>query len=81
MHVKVRVKTEAKREEIVLKSKNSLVISLKEKPERNAANKKLVAVIGRHFSVPVSRVKIITGHKKPTKIVLIDEQWRARPIC
>lgn len=80
MHVKVRVKTEARREEIVLKSEGSLVISLKEKPERNAANKKLIAMIGRHFLVPVNKVKIITGHKKPTKIVLIDEKRRARPI-
>ena len=74
MIMKVRVKTEAKKEAIVPKSKDRFEVSLKEKPERNEANKKLVVALGRYFSVPVGKVRIITGHKKPAKIVLVDER-------
>ena len=73
MHIKVRVKTEAKKEEVVQKTKDRYEISLKEKPERNEANKKLVQVVGKHFAIPINKIKIVSGHKKPSKVVLIDD--------
>ena len=74
MLIKVRVKTAAKKEGILQKSDGRLEIALKEKPERNEANKKLVKVVGAHFGVPVGTVKIVSGHKRPSKIVSVGER-------
>ncbi len=75
MLIRIHVKTAAKKEGIVQKGADRLEISLKEKPERNEANKKLVTLVGKHFSVPVGKVKIVIGHKRPSKIVSIPREW------
>ena len=72
MQIRVKVKTGSKKQELVFVSKDKLEVSLKEKPERNEANKKLVSVIGKQFHVPTEKVKILTGHRKPSKTLLID---------
>ncbi len=71
-HIRVKVKTEAKKEEVVQKAKDRYEVSLKEKPERNTANKKLITILGKHLAVPINKIKIVSGHKKPGKIVTIS---------
>ncbi len=73
MLIRVRVKTAAKKEEVVHISGDRYEVSLKEKPEQNAANTRLISVLATHLAVPLNTLRIVSGHKKPRKIVTIIE--------
>jgi hypothetical protein len=72
MYVKVRVRAGAKREEIQEKSKDHLELSVKEPAEANLANRRVMALVAAHFKVPVARVRIVSGHHSPGKILSVD---------
>ncbi len=74
MYLRVRVKTNRRKEELTVTESGLIEISLKEKPERNMANKKLMSVISTHLSVPIGKLKIMSGHKKPSKIILVGDK-------
>jgi len=73
MYIKVKTTPGAKKESIAKKSENHFVIHVKEKAERNRANKKVVELIANHFRVPISRVRIVNGHRHPSKLLSIEE--------
>ena len=50
---------------------NNILIGLKSKPEKGAANKELVKKLTEHFNVHYSRVRILSGFKSRNKIVEI----------
>jgi len=72
MFVKVKVQAGAKREVITKKSKDSYIISVREKAERNLANKRICEIIASLFSVSIKNVRIINGHQSPTKMLSIN---------
>lgn len=72
MYIKVKVQAGAKREIITKKSKNSYVISVKEKAERNLANKRICEIMSSLFGVSVKSVRIINGHQGPSKLLSIN---------
>lgn len=72
MLVSVRVKTKAPREEIV-EHNGRLEISVREARERNEANRRVTAIIARHFGVRVADVRIVKGHRTPSKVFSIPD--------
>ena len=73
MHIKVRVKTGQKKENVLENSKTSFSISVKEKAERNSANARIIKIIAERLSVPVKKVRIVSGHHAPSKLLSILE--------
>jgi uncharacterized protein YggU (UPF0235/DUF167 family) len=71
MFIKVAVKTGAKNEALRKISDSKFVISVREKPEHNAANDRIVVLIARHFRIPTASVRITKGHHRPSKILAI----------
>jgi len=69
MHIKVRVKTGAKNESIREVSEGKFEISVREKPEANMANERVVALVALHLGVPVKKIRIVKGHHHPSKIL------------
>ena len=83
MHIKVRVKTGAKNEsikQIVVPHQNTEVqppylafeVSVREKPEANMANKRVLALMAKALKIPAARIRITKGHHSPSKILSID---------
>lgn len=72
MYIKVKVQANAKRENIRKKSSDSYIISIKEKAERNLANKKICEIMASLFGVSTKNVRIISGHQSPSKILSIN---------
>lgn len=70
-YIKVTVTAAAKKESITKLGDDSYAISVKEKAERNQANKRVRELIADIFQVPLGAVTIVTGHKRPNKIVFI----------
>jgi uncharacterized protein YggU (UPF0235/DUF167 family) len=73
MYLKVKVTTGAKKEKLVKKNKDTFEISVKEKPERNMANKRVVELIAEHLKMPEGKIKIINGHHRPNKLISISK--------
>jgi uncharacterized protein YggU (UPF0235/DUF167 family) len=72
MYIHAKVIAGAKRESFKQKSEDRFEISVREKAERNMANARVLELVAEHFSVPVSHVRIINGHKHPSKLLIIE---------
>lgn len=70
MHVKVRVRAGAKHESVERKG-TVLAVAVKEKAEGNRANAKVREIVAREYGVKLSAVRIISGHRAPSKLFLI----------
>ena len=72
MHIKVRVRTGAKNENVCKVSANHFEISVREKAKENMANSRVLVLIARELGIPVAKVRISKGHHRPSKILSVD---------
>ena len=72
MYIKVRVTAGSKRERVEEKSPDHLEISVKEPAEQNLANRRVIALVALRFKVPAGKVRIVSGHHSPGKILSLD---------
>ncbi|NQV88436.1 MAG: DUF167 domain-containing protein [Parcubacteria group bacterium] len=73
MYIRVKVKAGAKKEILKKKSETHFDIEVKERAERNMANRRVVEVVADHFGISRGKVRIISGHHSPTKILDIEK--------
>ncbi|MBU6431243.1 MAG: DUF167 domain-containing protein [Patescibacteria group bacterium] len=71
MYIKVRVFAGLKREEFKKISETHFEARVRERAERNMANKKVIELVRRHFKT-AGDVRIINGHHSPSKILSVD---------
>ncbi len=71
MYIKVKVTAGSRKESVVKKSDDEYLISVKEKAERNMANERVVEIVAGLFDVSCKKVRIISGHQSPSKILSI----------
>ncbi|MEK9185128.1 MAG: DUF167 family protein [Patescibacteria group bacterium] len=67
MYIKLRVITNAKKEKIEKISEDHFEIWVKEKAERNMANRRVIEIMKEYFNT--GKIKIISGHHSPSKII------------
>lgn len=70
MHLKVKVFTNAKKDKLEKISEGRFQCFVREKPENNLANKKMLALLAEHLNLPIRKLKITKGQRQPNKIVL-----------
>lgn len=70
IHVKVIVG--ARRESFIKKSVDHFEIYVKEKAERNMANICVLKLVASHFEIPINKVRIINGHRHPSKLLVVE---------
>jgi uncharacterized protein (TIGR00251 family) len=51
---------------------DEILVGVSSKPKRGLANRELVRKLAKHFNVPVSHIRIISGYKSKKKIVEIQ---------
>jgi uncharacterized protein YggU (UPF0235/DUF167 family) len=68
MLIKVRARTGAKNESL-RKAGDRYEIAVREKPERNAANARILALLAAELGVPLKNLRIIKGHHSPSKTI------------
>jgi uncharacterized protein YggU (UPF0235/DUF167 family) len=73
MYLKAKIKTRAKKEELKEISEDCFEISVKEKPEGNLANRRVIRLIAGHFGVSAGRVRIVNGHHHPHKLMIVEK--------
>ncbi len=67
-YVRVQVTPSAKKESILELDEKTYAISVKEPAERNLANMRVREVLAEHLSLPLAKVRMISGHRSPRKI-------------
>ncbi|MDE2031272.1 MAG: DUF167 domain-containing protein [Patescibacteria group bacterium] len=72
MYIKVKVKTEARKEEIEKINEDHYNISVKEKAVRNLANNRICEIMASIFGVKREAVRIINGHQSPSKLISVN---------
>lgn len=72
MYIKVVVQPSSKKEELVKQTDTSYVCRVKEKAERNMANMRVREILAHMYNVPIGKVRIISGHRNPKKMISVD---------
>lgn len=72
MYIKVEVNAGAKTEVVKKNKDDSFDISVRQMPEQNQANKRVLELIRRQFADKRVIIKIVSGHHSPSKIISID---------
>ncbi len=70
MYIKVKIITKARKELVEKTSDDHYNVSLKEKPENNRANDRLLEIMKKEH--PNSIIRIISGHHSPSKILSVE---------
>jgi uncharacterized protein (TIGR00251 family) len=73
MLIQVRIKTGAKNESIIELDNKQLQIAVKESPENNAANRRVIELVARHYHVETRHVHITRGHTATSKHIEISD--------
>lgn len=73
MYIKVRVLAGAKKELFEAVSKDQFKVSVKEPAEQNRANRRVRTLVAEHFNIAEAKVKIISGHHSPSKILSVPD--------
>ena len=73
IYIYVKVLAGAKKESLKQKSKDHFEVSVREKAEHNLANKRVLELLASYFKLPVSKVRIINGHRHPSKLIVIED--------
>jgi uncharacterized protein len=68
MKIFVKARPGAREEKIEKLSETQFIISVKEPPKKGRANYAIAAVLAEHFSVPFSRVRLVSGFSSRQKV-------------
>jgi len=72
MYVRVVVTPDAKKEKVSKVKDTEFHIAVREPAERNMANIRVRELIAYEFGVPVTKARLLTGHRSRVKIVDVD---------
>ncbi|MFA6586071.1 MAG: DUF167 family protein [Candidatus Paceibacterota bacterium] len=72
MYIRVKVSPSAKKEIFKKINEDHFEVSVKEKAERNLANDKIIEIFSEYFKAPKRKVRIVNGHRSPTKLLVVD---------
>ena len=72
MYLKLRVIANSKEEKVTRKDPETFLILVRQKAERNMANRRVVEIVARELGIAVGKVRIVSGHQSPSKIVSVD---------
>jgi len=72
MFVKVNTRVNSKKEYVKKVGENRLEVAVREKAERNMANKRVIELVALHFGLSIKQIRIINGHQSPSKMLSVD---------
>lgn len=71
MYLKIRVLPENKEDYVREEGADTLLIAVREKAERGLANRRALQLLVAHFGKE-KRVRIVSGHHSPHKIISVE---------
>ncbi len=74
MYIHVRVSTGAKEEKFAKIKESHFTAHVKQKAQRNLANKRVAELVAEYFGISAKVVRIISGHHSPSKLFSVPDQ-------
>jgi uncharacterized protein YggU (UPF0235/DUF167 family) len=71
-YVHVKAIAGARKESFKQLKEDHFEARVREKAERNMANNRILELVAEHFKVPVGKVRIVNGHRSPSKLLVVD---------
>ena len=68
MRISVRVTPNARKELFLQRDVHAFTAAVRERPERSEANHRVQTLVARHFNVPLTSVRFLTGMRAKTKM-------------
>ena len=72
MEIRVKVFTGAKKEKLEEVSSVAFKCFVKEKPERNLANERVLEILSNYFGIKDKKMRIVSGHRSPNKRIFFE---------
>ena len=72
MLIRVRVQSQAKKNQVLTQSKNYLLVQTKQPAKQGKANAQVILLLADYFHVSPKKVKLIRGHHRPNKLFEIN---------
>ena len=72
MYIHAKVTPGAKKESLKQISADHFEISVRQKPERNLANARIIELVAEHFKVSKNKVRIVNGHRSSSKLIIVE---------
>jgi len=72
MYIKVKAFPSSKKEFFEKNSEDTYTVYVRDRAERNLANKRIVEVIAEQLGVPRGKIRIVSGHHSQGKILSVD---------
>ena len=72
-YIHAKVTAGAKKEFLKQKSEDHFEVSVREKAENNMANKRVLELVSLHFKIPISKIRIVNGHRSPSKLLVVED--------
>ncbi len=74
MTIQIKVKTKQQESKILQTGDFEYTVWVKALPDKNKANKEIVSLLAKHFSVNRDEIQIKTGKTSSRKTILIKEE-------
>jgi uncharacterized protein YggU (UPF0235/DUF167 family) len=71
MYIRVHANPGSRKERVMKIDDTTYQIAVKEPAERNMANARIREILSEEFNVPITEVKILTGHRSSSKMFTI----------
>ena len=72
VYIKVKVFPKSKKDNLLKIKDDYFEVRVKDKAEKNLANKKVMCLLSDFFAIETKKIKIINGHRSPSKLISID---------
>jgi Uncharacterized conserved protein len=72
MYIRVKVTTNAAKNEVLDQGENAFVVKVTASPERGKANRKVLDLVAGHFQVAKSAITIVKGAYASKKVMHIE---------
>ena len=73
MKIQVKVKPNSKTQEVSQEG-NSFAVKVKEPAREGRANQAVITLLAKHFGVPKSQVRILSGFRSRNKVIDVAEE-------
>lgn len=75
MKIQVKVRPNSRNEEISQQG-DGFTVKVKEPPREGKANQAVIKLLAKHFGVPQSRVRILSGFSSREKVIEVVERYQ-----
>ncbi|HEY3251475.1 MAG TPA: DUF167 domain-containing protein [Ignavibacteria bacterium] len=72
MTIKVKVKTNSRKNEIIEVSENYFEVKVSVPPEKGKANERVIELLSKHYKISKSRINIIKGETSKEKLIELN---------